>query len=51
MVARLARRPLLVAVTGVHGQAERCRAAGYDHVLLKPADPSTLAALLAAPAN
>jgi CheY-like chemotaxis protein len=49
LVARLARRPLLVAVTGVHGQAERCRAAGYDHVFLKPADPSELAAVLATP--
>ena len=51
LVAVLTHRPLLVAVTGVYGADERCRQAGYDHVLLKPADPSLLAALLAAPAN
>jgi CheY-like chemotaxis protein len=44
-------RPRLVAVTGEHGADERCRAAGFEHVLLKPADPLRLAALLAAPAH
>lgn len=39
-------RPVLVAVTGVPGQAEKCRAAGFDHLLLKPADPKELVRLL-----
>lgn len=43
----LATRPLLVAVTGLPGQGEKCRAAGFDHHFLKPADPQELAALLA----
>jgi CheY-like chemotaxis protein len=41
-------KPLLVAVTG-HGQLEdvdRCRAAGFDHHLLKPFEPAALEALL-----
>ena len=49
--ARLARCPLLVAVTGVGGADDACRAAGFDGVFLKPADPSRLADLLAAPAD
>jgi CheY-like chemotaxis protein len=40
-------RPLLIALTGLQDQEERCRAAGFDHYLLKPADPVALAALLA----
>jgi CheY-like chemotaxis protein/two-component sensor histidine kinase len=42
-------RPMLVALTG-YGQAEdlrRSREAGFDHHLVKPADPATLNALLA----
>jgi signal transduction histidine kinase/DNA-binding response OmpR family regulator len=42
-------RPLLVALTG-YGQAEdlrRSREAGFDHHLVKPADPETLTALFA----
>jgi DNA-binding response OmpR family regulator len=37
------RRPLLVALTGRPGQEARCRAAGFDRHLLKPADPAALA--------
>lgn len=44
----LARRPAFVALTGSHGQEARCLAAGFDRVLLKPADPAALAALLTA---
>jgi two-component system, OmpR family, response regulator len=42
------RRPLLVALTGCTGQEGRTRAAGFDHHLLKPADPMALANLLTA---
>lgn len=42
----LARRPVLVAVSGLTGQEQRCRAAGFDHVLAKPAAPDELRALL-----
>jgi signal transduction histidine kinase/DNA-binding response OmpR family regulator len=45
----LSPRPLLVALTG-YGQAEdvrRSREAGFDHHLVKPADPEALTALLA----
>ena len=48
----LLREALLVAVTG-YGQDEdvrRSRAAGFDHHLVKPADPDALAALFARPA-
>lgn len=41
-----AARPLLVAVTGLPNVRERCRAAGFDHVFLKPADPARLAEVL-----
>jgi CheY-like chemotaxis protein len=44
-------RPLLVAVTGHQGQESRARAAGFDHLFLKPADPAALADLLAAAAG
>jgi len=47
LITSLAHRPLLVAVTGAAGQAERCWDAGFDHMLLKPADPAALTALLA----
>lgn len=35
-------RPVLIAHTGVPGLEQRCRAAGFDHCLLKPADPEQL---------
>jgi two-component system CheB/CheR fusion protein len=43
-------QPLLVAVTGFGGEAyrQRCRAAGFDHYLLKPVDPEYLRGLLSA---
>ena len=44
----LAARPVLVAHTGKPGLDAQCRAAGFDHYLLKPADPAALAAILAA---
>lgn len=47
LVAALARRPLLVALTGYGNGEERARGAGFDHYLLKPAEPAVLAALLA----
>ncbi|HEX3131261.1 MAG TPA: response regulator [Thermoanaerobaculia bacterium] len=42
-------RMLLVAVTGYgrDGDRERARAAGFDHHLIKPVDPRTLADLIA----
>lgn len=46
LVAALARPPVLVAVTGMPGQEERCRQAGFDHVLFKPAEPRELKAIL-----
>jgi CheY-like chemotaxis protein len=39
-------RPLLLALTGLPHLDAACRAAGFDHYLLKPADPATLAAIL-----
>ena len=50
VAAALPRKPLLIAVTG-YGDDEfraRGRAAGFDHYLLKPADPFAIAALLGA---
>ena len=47
LVAGLARRPLMVALTGYGNGEERARAAGFDHYLLKPAEPAVLAAVLA----
>jgi CheY-like chemotaxis protein len=44
----LSPRPMLVALTG-YGQAEdvrRSREAGFDHHLVKPADPQALTELL-----
>ena len=49
-VAALPRKPLLIAVTG-YGDDEslaRGRAAGFDHYLLKPADPHAIEAILRA---
>jgi len=46
LVAALVRRPLLIALTGFGNFDDRSRAAGFDHHLLKPADPPVLAALL-----
>jgi two-component system CheB/CheR fusion protein len=43
----LPHRPALIAHTGRQDQEENCRAAGFDHYLLKPADPTALAALVA----
>jgi CheY-like chemotaxis protein len=40
-------RPTLVALTGLPNQESNCRAAGFDHYMLKPADPAALAAVLA----
>lgn len=40
-------RPVLIALTGLQDQEEKCRAAGFDHYVLKPAAPAALAALLA----
>jgi CheY-like chemotaxis protein len=47
--ARDDRRPVLIALTG-YGQPEdqrRASEAGFDEVLVKPVDPTTLATLLA----
>jgi CheY-like chemotaxis protein len=44
---RLAARPVLIALTGLQDQEQRCRDAGFDHYLLKPADPARFATLLA----
>jgi CheY-like chemotaxis protein len=43
------RRPVLIALTGYSQPEDRRRAieAGFDDVLVKPVDPSTLTALLA----
>jgi CheY-like chemotaxis protein len=43
----LSTRPVLIALTGLPGMEEQCRAAGFDTYLLKPADPAALAALVA----
>jgi DNA-binding response OmpR family regulator len=49
-VAVLPRRPLLIAVTGYgdDDSREKGRAAGFDHYLLKPADPRAIEAILRA---
>jgi CheY-like chemotaxis protein len=47
--ARDARRPVLIALTG-YGQPEdrrRATEAGFDEMLVKPVDPTTLAEMLA----
>lgn len=43
----LPRRPAFIAHTGLPGLAEDCRAAGFEHYLLKPADPTELAEIVA----
>jgi CheY-like chemotaxis protein len=45
---RLARRPLLVAVTGHSELARRSQDEGFDEHFLKPVDPAALMAFLAA---
>jgi DNA-binding response OmpR family regulator len=44
------RRPTMIAVTGLgtRDNLEQVRAAGFDHVLLKPADPDELLTILRA---
>jgi signal transduction histidine kinase/CheY-like chemotaxis protein len=46
-----ARRPLMIAITGLGRDDDRQRsiAAGFDHHLVKPIDPTRLAALLETP--
>jgi CheY-like chemotaxis protein len=39
-------RPALVVVTGLPGQADRCRNEGFDHHFLKPAVPCELVAVV-----
>src|SRR5262245_33481553 len=38
---------LIAALTGLHGQAERAAASGFDGLLMKPAQPEQLQRLLA----
>lgn len=40
-------RPRLIAYTGLSGLGAKCRAAGFEHYVLKPADPAALANLVA----
>ena len=40
-------RPGLIAHSGLPGLGARCRAAGFDHYVLKPGTPSELAELVA----
>jgi two-component system, chemotaxis family, CheB/CheR fusion protein len=48
LVAGLLRTPLLIAVTGYKGEEveDRARRAGFEHFLVKPADPFELDRLL-----
>jgi DNA-binding response OmpR family regulator len=48
LVERLPRRPLMIAVTGYGNQVSREHAtdAGFDHFLVKPADPFEIEALI-----
>ena len=50
VTACLPRKPLLIAVTGYGDDESRAkgRAAGFDHYLLKPADPQAIEAILRA---
>ena len=50
VTACLPRKPLLIAVTGYGDDEsrEKGRAAGFDHYLLKPADPQAIEAILRA---
>jgi two-component system CheB/CheR fusion protein len=43
---RLPVRPVLIGLTGLPGQEDNCRAAGFNHHLLKPADPTALIELI-----
>jgi CheY-like chemotaxis protein len=47
-IAELKPRPLLIAVTAYGGvyTEELARAAGFDHYLVKPADPLAVEALV-----
>ena len=47
LCALLPARPAFVAHTGLPGLAAQCRAAGFEHYLLKPADPTELAEIVA----
>ena len=38
--------PLMIAVTGYTDLKDQCRLAGFDHFLIKPADPLAILALL-----
>lgn len=53
LVAKLPRRPLLIAVTGYGGPAmeEKGRESGFEHYLVKPAEPQAIEALLRAHAE
>jgi CheY-like chemotaxis protein len=48
VLAKVSPRPLLIAVTGYAGQypEAQARAAGFDHYLVKPADPFAIEALI-----
>jgi CheY-like chemotaxis protein len=46
LCAALARRPLLVALTGYQDLDDRSRREGFDHHFLKPAEPAALVAAL-----
>jgi len=48
LVAALACRPLLVALTGYNHFEEQARQAGFDHHFLKPVDPAVLARIIGA---
>ncbi|MBN9118815.1 MAG: response regulator [Planctomycetes bacterium] len=39
-------RPGLIVHTGLPGLDQKCRAAGFDHYVLKPADPAVLVDLV-----
>jgi DNA-binding response OmpR family regulator len=48
LVSQLPVKPLLIAVTAFSGvfPEDRARAAGFDHYMVKPADPFTLERLI-----
>lgn len=47
LATALPTRPAFVAYSGLPGFEAQCRAAGFDHFLLKPADPAELAEVVA----
>jgi CheY-like chemotaxis protein len=53
LVERLPERPLMIAVTGYGNRVTRdqAMAAGFDHFLIKPADPFEIEALIEAYAH